>query len=49
MTAVLEVRDLAVDIPVEAGVLHAVRGISFSIEKGRSAASCRNLRLCQSA
>lgn len=36
MTAVLEVRDLAVDIPVEAGTLHAVRGISFSIEAGRT-------------
>ncbi len=36
MTAVLEIQGLAVDIPVEAGTLHAVRGISFSIESGRT-------------
>jgi peptide/nickel transport system ATP-binding protein len=36
MASVLDVRDLTVDIPVEAGTLHAVRGISFSIEKGRT-------------
>jgi peptide/nickel transport system ATP-binding protein len=33
---VLEVQDLTVDLPVAAGTLHAVRGISFSIAKGET-------------
>ena len=33
---VLEVENLTVDIPVAAGVLHPVRGISFSVEKGET-------------
>jgi peptide/nickel transport system ATP-binding protein len=36
MTAVLEVKDLAVDIRVAAGQLHAVRGIDFTVEKGKT-------------
>ncbi|QCK86277.1 ABC transporter ATP-binding protein [Phreatobacter aquaticus] len=36
MTAVLDVADLRVDLPVAAGTLHAVRGISFSIERGET-------------
>ncbi len=34
--ALLEVGNLTVDIPLAAGVLHAVRGVSFSVEKGRT-------------
>jgi peptide/nickel transport system ATP-binding protein len=33
---VLDVGDLVVDLPVAAGTLHAVRGISFSIAKGET-------------
>jgi peptide/nickel transport system ATP-binding protein len=33
---VLDVGDLVVDLPVAAGTLHAVRGISFSITKGET-------------
>jgi peptide/nickel transport system ATP-binding protein len=33
---VLEIEDLHVDIPVSAGVLHPVRGISFSVERGET-------------
>lgn len=36
MSAVLEVSDLTVDIPVAAGDLHAVRGIDFSVDKGET-------------
>ena len=36
MTALLEVENLVVDIPVAAGMLHPVRGISFSVEKGKT-------------
>nr|WP_319637538.1 ABC transporter ATP-binding protein [Roseitranquillus sediminis] len=32
----LEVENLRVDIPVAGGVLHAVRGVSFSLEKGET-------------
>lgn len=31
----LDVRDLVIDFSIEGGVVHAVRGISFSIEPGR--------------
>ncbi len=36
MSALLEVKDLTVDIPLTDGVLHPVRGISFSIERGET-------------
>ena len=36
MSALLEVIDLTVDIPLTDGVLHPVRGISFSIERGET-------------
>ena len=36
MAPVLEVAGLKVDIPVAAGVLHAVRGIDFTVEKGET-------------
>ena len=36
MSALLEVQDLTVDIPLETGVLHPVRGISFSVERGET-------------
>ena len=36
MTAVLEVKDLKVDLAVAAGTLHAVRGVSFSIDRGET-------------
>jgi peptide/nickel transport system ATP-binding protein len=34
--ALLEVQDLTVDIPLSEGVLHPVRGISFSVERGET-------------
>ena len=36
MTGVIEVEQLRVDIPVAAGMLHPVRGISFSVAKGET-------------
>ena len=36
MSALLEVQDLTVDIPLEQGVLHPVRGISFSVAQGET-------------
>lgn len=36
MTALLEVEDLVIDIPVPAGMLHPVRGISFHVEPGET-------------
>ena len=36
MSALLDVQDLTVDIPVSDGELHPVRGISFSIERGET-------------
>ena len=36
MKHVLEVEGLHVDIPLAAGVLHAVRDVSFSVERGKS-------------
>jgi len=36
VTALLEVENLVVDIPVSAGMLHPVRGISFAVEKGKT-------------
>ena len=36
--ALLEVKDLAVDFHTAAGVVQAVRGISFSLEKGQTLA-----------
>ncbi|MDD7583025.1 dipeptide ABC transporter ATP-binding protein [Corynebacterium sp. 32222D000AT] len=38
MTALLEVEDLNVSFPSEAGTVHAVRGTSFSLEAGRTLA-----------
>ena len=32
----LEVEGLTVDIPVSGGMLHAVRGIDFTVEKGET-------------
>jgi peptide/nickel transport system ATP-binding protein len=36
LSALLEVRGLRVDIPVAAGVLHPVRGVGFSVERGET-------------
>ena len=36
MSHLLEVEDLHVDIPIPAGDLHAVRGISFTVQKGET-------------
>ncbi len=36
MSALLKVRDLHVDIPLAAGVLHAVRGVDFSVDRGQT-------------
>jgi len=36
MSALLEVRDLVVDIPLAAGMLHPVRGVTFSVERGET-------------
>ncbi|RKQ72480.1 ABC transporter ATP-binding protein [Oceanibaculum indicum] len=36
MAALLEVENLRVDIPLAAGTLHAVRGISFQVERGET-------------
>jgi peptide/nickel transport system ATP-binding protein len=36
MTALLEVRDLVVDIPLAAGMLHPVRNVTFSVERGET-------------
>jgi peptide/nickel transport system ATP-binding protein len=36
MKQVLEVKNLHVDIPLAAGVLHAVRDVSFSVERGQT-------------
>jgi len=36
MKQVLEVKKLHVDIPLAAGVLHAVRDVSFSVERGQT-------------
>ena len=36
MSTFLEVRDLKVDFPVEDGVVHAVNGLSFKLEQGKS-------------
>ena len=36
MSAILEVDDLTVDIPLPGGVLHAVQGVSFSLSKGET-------------
>ncbi|MGH8663464.1 MAG: ABC transporter ATP-binding protein [Burkholderiales bacterium] len=36
MTPLLEVRDLVVDIPLAAGMLHPVRGVTFSVQRGET-------------
>lgn len=36
MSALLDVRDLTVDIPLSEGTLHPVRGLTFSIERGET-------------
>ena len=36
MSAILEVERLAVDIPLAAGTLHAVRDVSFRVERGET-------------
>ena len=36
MTTLLEVNNLHVDIPLAAGVLHAVRDVSFTVRKGKT-------------
>ncbi len=38
MNALLEVKGLHVDIPLEAGVLHAVRGVDIAVERGKTLA-----------
>ncbi len=36
MTALLEVKNLSVDIPLAAGVLHPVQDLTFSVDKGET-------------
>ena len=36
MSALLDVKDLHVDIPLAAGVLHAVRGVDFAVDRGQT-------------
>jgi peptide/nickel transport system ATP-binding protein len=36
VSALLEVRDLEVDIPLAAGILHPVRRVSFSVDRGET-------------
>jgi len=36
MTAFVDVRDLSVDFKTRNGVVHAVRHVSFTLEKGRT-------------
>jgi dipeptide transport system ATP-binding protein len=36
--AFLDVRDLTVSFPTEGGLVHAVEGVSFSIERGETLA-----------
>ena len=36
MKHVLEIKGLHVDIPLATGILHAVRDVSFSVERGKS-------------
>jgi peptide/nickel transport system ATP-binding protein len=36
VSALLEVKNLYVDIPLAAGVLHAVRGVDFSVDRGQT-------------
>ncbi|MGB5746715.1 MAG: ABC transporter ATP-binding protein, partial [Desulfobacterales bacterium] len=38
MNALLEVKGLHVDIPLEAGILHAVRGVDIAVERGKTLA-----------
>jgi peptide/nickel transport system ATP-binding protein len=38
VNALLEVKGLHVDIPLEAGVLHAVRGVDMAVERGKTLA-----------
>jgi peptide/nickel transport system ATP-binding protein len=38
LSAVLEVQNLTIDIPLPAGMLHPVRGISFHVERGETLA-----------
>ena len=38
MNTLLEVKGLHVDIPLEAGVLHAVRGVDIAVERGKTLA-----------
>jgi peptide/nickel transport system ATP-binding protein len=38
VAALLEVKGLHVDIPLEAGVLHAVRGVDITVERGKTLA-----------
>ena len=36
MSAILEAKQLSVDIPLAAGMLHPVRGVSFAVERGET-------------
>ncbi len=36
MSALLDVENLSVDIPVPAGMLHAVQSFGFSVDKGET-------------
>jgi len=38
LTAVLEVENLSIEIPISAGLLHPVRGISFHVDQGETLA-----------
>ena len=42
MSTVLEVENLAIEIPISAGQLHPVRGISFHVDRGETLAIVRN-------
>lgn len=36
MSALLEVKNLSVDIPLAAGILHPVQDLTFSVDKGQT-------------
>lgn len=36
MSAILEVEDLKVDIPISSGMLHPVQGLNFSVGRGET-------------
>ena len=43
MSAILEVQNLRVEIPIATGTLVPVRGISFSVQRGETLCLCRRI------